>query len=102
MYLVHARFETVLPSQVPWDIKELSRSLLLPADHVEHLSVHRRSARHFVLGFYLLAGSLAEAETRAERVSLRLLGTGALPPARLLAAEAPLMVPEAVLGFGAP
>ncbi|WDN53400.1 hypothetical protein [Streptomyces clavuligerus] len=72
----------------------MSRSLLTDEDRIEHLSVHRRPPRHFVLGFYLVAGSLAEAESRAERVSRRLLDSGRLPSARLLKAEAPLLRPE--------
>ncbi|MFC9813697.1 hypothetical protein ACFVJM_16705 [Streptomyces virginiae] len=97
MYLVHARLRTVPPAEVPDDLREAVRAALCPRDRVEHLAVHPQSAEHFTLGFYLLSGSLREAERHAESVCRRLLGARVLPPARLLDVGVPLMpmsVPE--------
>lgn len=93
MFLVHARFEVLSLSEVPGDISELARSALTVADRVEHLSVHPVPPRHFVLGFYLLSDSLAQAEEWATTVCRRLLEDPSLPAARLLSVGVPLVAP---------
>jgi len=93
MFLVHARFEVLEPAEVPLDIGSLIRNSLVQRDAVEHLSVHPLPPRHFVLGFYLLSESLAEAEAGTEVICRRLLGDRRLPPATLLSVGVPLLAP---------
>ncbi|MFJ6723722.1 hypothetical protein ACIQPQ_02290 [Streptomyces sp. NPDC091281] len=92
MYLVHAHLELPRGTELPYEIRDLVRSAILPGDRVEHLAVHVRPPSELTLGFYLLADLLEEAEERAVRVCGRLLRE--LPPlaaARLTGAGAPLL-----------
>ncbi|WP_405017021.1 hypothetical protein OHV05_07960 [Kitasatospora sp. NBC_00070] len=66
MYLVH----TVLTpgrtgGPLPDGAREILRAALRPEDRIEHLVLHSGAESAAVLGAYLLADSLAEAESRA-------------------------------------
>ncbi|MGC5342516.1 hypothetical protein ACPXCE_07685 [Streptomyces sp. DT24] len=93
MFLVHACFGTPKSYNAPAELLELVQHALVPSDQVEHVSVHPRPPRYFVLGFYLLSDSLAQAEERTEAICRRLLDDPRLPPATLLSAQAPLVAP---------
>ncbi|MEV7108220.1 hypothetical protein [Streptomyces atroolivaceus] len=93
MFLVHAHFATLGPVELPSGAGELIRASLYPADQVEHVSAHSVPPGRFVLGFFLLTGSLHEAEGRAEAICRRLLDEERLPPAVLREVGAPLITP---------
>lgn len=68
---------------------------------VEHVSARFPSPREPVLGFWLLAGTLREAETRTRDLCERALGdTAELSGWALLRAEAPLLAPTALGRLG--
>ncbi|CAM5560736.1 hypothetical protein [Streptomyces atroolivaceus] len=93
MFLVHAHFAALGPFELPSATGELIRTSLSPTDQVEHVSVHSLPPDSFVLGFFLLTGSLNEAERRAETICRRLLDEERLPPAVLRKVGAPLITP---------
>lgn len=93
MFLVHARFEILKCLEVSPAIRQLARAALVLDDQVEHVAVHLVPPRHFVLGFYLLSDSLAQAEATAEEISRRLLDDTRIPPAELLDVGVPLIAP---------
>ncbi|HWU07068.1 MAG TPA: hypothetical protein VN520_11905 [Streptomyces sp.] len=93
MFLVHAHFAALGPFGFPGDTGESVHASLSPADQVEHVSVHPTPPGGFVLGFFLLAGSLAEAEVRTEKICRRLLDEKRLPPAVLREVGVPLIIP---------
>ncbi|MFJ6621346.1 hypothetical protein ACIQOW_27710 [Kitasatospora sp. NPDC091335] len=66
MYLVHTALRPDSPGlALPPDARELLLAAALPGDRVEHLVVHPEAFPDPVLGVYLVADSLAEAEGRA-------------------------------------
>ncbi|MGE7386412.1 hypothetical protein ACQKM2_13145 [Streptomyces sp. NPDC004126] len=65
MYLVHTGLRAPCDASVPTDLRSLIRSRLGPDDGIEHVSVHPRALPDPVIGLYLCAGSLREAEDRA-------------------------------------
>lgn len=68
---------------------------------VEHVSAHFPLPREPVLGFWLLADTLREAETRTRNLCERALETTAeLSGWTLLRAEAPLLAPAALGRLG--
>ncbi|MGW3663130.1 hypothetical protein [Streptomyces sp. NPDC005141] len=92
MYLVHTHLELPSGEELPQNIRALVRSAIVPRDRVEHVAVHPVSTTELTLGFYLLAGSLDEAEERAVRVCHRMLcDVPQLATARLTGAGVPLM-----------
>ncbi|MET9500602.1 hypothetical protein ABZY42_02470 [Streptomyces sp. NPDC006622] len=92
MYLVHTHLELPGGSRLPPDVRALVRSAIIPGDGVEHVAVHPRSPSTLTLGFYLVAGALAEAEERAVMVCSRLLDElPQLASARLTGAGVPLL-----------
>jgi hypothetical protein len=92
MYLVHAQMELPDGAQLPHDIRASVRRTIVPADRVEHVAVHPRTASGLTLGIYLLADAIEEAEARAVRVCERLLRElPELAGARLTGAGVPLL-----------
>ncbi|MFE4974319.1 hypothetical protein ACFRAR_19690 [Kitasatospora sp. NPDC056651] len=66
MYLVHTALRPDAPGRVlPYGARDLLLAAARPEDGVEHLAVHRGAVPHPVLGVFLVADSLAEAERRA-------------------------------------
>ncbi|MER6449823.1 hypothetical protein [Streptomyces venezuelae] len=95
MYLIHTALRA--PSaddRLPSHIAELVRALVHPDSPVEHVFAHLRAEPDPVLGVYLLAGSLGEAERRTEALCRRALDV--LPALRgwtATRARAPLVAP---------
>ncbi|MCX5403855.1 hypothetical protein OHA37_08155 [Streptomyces sp. NBC_00335] len=94
MYLVHAHLRR--PAQggeLPSDLRALVYESARPEDGVEHVSVHADESSAPVLGLFLTAGSLAQAEEHAAAVCTRLLRTHPELSGWILGrAEAPLLV----------
>nr|BEK67692.1 hypothetical protein KPHV_49190 [Kitasatospora purpeofusca] len=66
MYLVHTALRSAAPGpSLPPDTRDLLSALVRPGDGIEHLVLHRDAVPEPVLGLYVLADSLAEAEQRA-------------------------------------
>ncbi|QKW20957.1 hypothetical protein HUT16_19550 [Kitasatospora sp. NA04385] len=65
MHLVHARLLAPVGRVVPPALADAVRARALPADAVEHVSVHPQSAGEVTVGVFSLAPGLAEAERRA-------------------------------------
>ncbi|NML50201.1 hypothetical protein HHL19_11060 [Streptomyces sp. R302] len=98
MYLVHARMAapgggaTALPSRAR--VRALVLGRARPEERVEHVAVHPHALPHPVLGFYVLADRLAEAEATARAVCRRVLrDCPEFDGWSLLEAEVPLMAP---------
>ncbi|GLX24169.1 hypothetical protein [Streptomyces lavendulae] len=72
MYLVHAGLRPPRDASAAVDLRSLIRSRLGPDDGAEHVSVHPHARPDPVIGVYLRAGSLVEAEEHAA-VLVRLL-----------------------------
>ncbi|MER6444107.1 hypothetical protein [Streptomyces venezuelae] len=72
MYLVHAGLRAPRDTCAAIDLRSLIRSRLGPGDGAEHISVHPHARPDPVIGLYLRAGSLVEAEEHAA-VLIRLL-----------------------------
>ncbi|MEU9075899.1 hypothetical protein ACFYUY_19445 [Kitasatospora sp. NPDC004745] len=103
MYLVHAVLRPVSPGlALPSDARELLRGEVWPEDRIEHLVVHPHPGADPVLGVYLLADRLEDAEARTDRFCHRALT--ALPQFagwRAARGAAPLLAPfyERLLGL---
>ncbi|MGW2378220.1 hypothetical protein [Kitasatospora sp. NPDC001683] len=95
MYLVHAALRPVSPGRpLPLDARELLLAAVRPEDRVEHLVVHPDAVPDPVLGVYLVAGSLTEAESRTAAFCRRVLA--AVPQLagwKAAGVAAPLVVP---------
>ncbi|MFI8266763.1 hypothetical protein [Streptomyces sp. NPDC085665] len=72
MYLVHAGLRAPRDAFLPADLRSLILSRLGPNDGAEHVSVHPHARPDPVIGLYLRAGSLVEAEEHAA-ILIRLL-----------------------------
>ncbi|WP_432122388.1 hypothetical protein [Streptomyces sp. S1] len=99
MYLVHVGLRAPAPRVSPHELTApLVRSHVHPEDRAEHISVHPRALPHPVIGVYLRAASLAEAEAWAadlvDRVLARCPELSGWSPLR---PEAPLLAPELIL-----
>ncbi|MEV7523868.1 hypothetical protein [Streptomyces sp. NPDC091371] len=94
MYLVHARLEpSAQGGELPSDLRALVYESTRPEDGVEHVSVHGDVPSAPVLGLFLMAGSLAQAEANAAAVCARLLEIHPeLAGWTLVRAEVPLLV----------
>ncbi|MFJ1705435.1 hypothetical protein [Kitasatospora sp. NPDC088346] len=65
MYLIHALLQSGPGAgELPDTTADLIRRIARPQDRVEHVSVHRRTGFDPVVGVYLLADRLEEAEDR--------------------------------------
>ncbi|MGW0771828.1 hypothetical protein [Streptomyces sp. NPDC002676] len=95
MYLIHIRLRADSKSSIlPVDIGDLVRAAARPEEHVEHVVTHPRAQPHQVLGVYLLAERLEDAEARATALCRRALeSVSALRGWELVGAEAPLVAP---------
>ncbi|MFE2721609.1 hypothetical protein [Kitasatospora sp. NPDC059327] len=95
MYLVHATLRPLAPDgSLPRDVRDLLLAAIRPEDRVEHLVVHPDAVPRPVLGVYLLADSLAEAEHRAAAFCRRALaGTPRLSGWRTAGVAVPLVTP---------
>ncbi|MFD7629962.1 hypothetical protein ACFV7Q_28750 [Streptomyces sp. NPDC059851] len=98
MYLIHAQFRAPLGGTLPADAARRALALAQAGEGVEHVTAHPYAEPHPVLGLFLVAPSLHEAEGRAAGVCRRLLRehTGMTGWA-LVRAEVPLLAP---LGHG--
>ncbi|MFF9853756.1 hypothetical protein [Streptomyces litmocidini] len=98
MYLIHVQLAAPADALIPDGIGAEALRLALPEERVEHVCLHPKGPRGPVLGVYLLAESLAEAEERAAVLCERLLahhpGLAGWSPRR---AEAAFLAP---LGHG--
>ncbi|MFE5588729.1 hypothetical protein [Streptomyces sp. NPDC056549] len=98
MYLIHAQLAAPEGSLLPCDAAAAALVLARPEEGVEHVSAHGDGPRGPVLGVFLLADSLAQAENRTAALCERLLTRH--PGFRgwsLRRAEAPFLAP---LGHG--
>ncbi|MFJ6842894.1 hypothetical protein ACIQRE_09505 [Streptomyces griseoluteus] len=104
MYLVHAHFRAHVPLAVPSvQFAELVLAQVRASGGVEHASAHFPPPHALVIGFWLSAGTLREAETRTRNLCERALETvGELSGWTLLRAEAPLLAPTALGLLGLP
>ncbi|MGW0391587.1 hypothetical protein ACWDYJ_11945 [Streptomyces sp. NPDC003042] len=95
MYLIHAGFRA--PSaggQLPPHTADIIRSLADAQDPVEHISAHPDALPDPVVGFFLVADSLNEAELRTEALCRRALDeVQALRGWTLARLGAPLVAP---------
>jgi hypothetical protein len=99
MYLIHARLLSPDGRALPPDAAAWTRGHARPEDLLEHVSAHPLARPHPVLGFYILAGSLAQAEESTARMCRRALsGCPGLRGWTLLRAQAPLLMDP--LGHG--
>lgn len=78
MYLVHVQLHPASPSDdLPADTGALVLAAAASGDAVEHVSVHASASPHPVVGLYLIADRLADAESRAAALFRRLTADGA-------------------------
>ncbi|MFD9537837.1 hypothetical protein [Streptomyces sp. NPDC060010] len=93
MYLVHAHLRPPVPgAALPTRLPALAHAAARPEDAVEHISVHADALPDPVIGLYVLADSLPQAEAAAGAVCARLLdGHPELLGWRLVRAEVPLV-----------
>ncbi|MEV6208683.1 hypothetical protein [Kitasatospora sp. NPDC051914] len=74
MYLIHAALRAPAPmAQLPSECADFVRGLADSEGPVEHVSAHPQAQPDPVLGVYLLAASLGEAERRTESLCRRAL-----------------------------
>ncbi|MER7756937.1 hypothetical protein [Kitasatospora sp. NPDC097643] len=95
MHLVHAALRPPFAgAELPPGVPEFIRTTADPREPVEHVSVHRRADSTTVLGLFLVADRLADAERRAAEACRRAVATmPALDGWTVTRAEAPLIAP---------
>ncbi|MFF0476468.1 hypothetical protein [Streptomyces sp. NPDC004284] len=95
MYLIHTALRPLGPDAVlPPRLSELVLSIARADERVEHVVTHAHARPHPVIGVFLLAGSLGEAEARAEALCHRVLETQpSLARWELVSATVPLVAP---------
>ncbi|MFF2145433.1 hypothetical protein [Kitasatospora sp. NPDC058190] len=71
MYLIHARLGPADGALLPPDAARVFASFARPAERVEHVVVHRDHVSGPVVGLFVAAASLAEAELSASEVCRR-------------------------------
>ncbi|MFH8753396.1 hypothetical protein ACH4GK_37820 [Streptomyces rimosus] len=90
MYLVHLTVVPLGDAPLPAGIKKILKATAPTA--LEHISVHSQARSHQVIGLFLRATSLKEAETVAEQVWERAAAVcPQLTEWSLLRAEVPLL-----------
>ncbi|MFJ7910758.1 hypothetical protein [Kitasatospora sp. NPDC096204] len=77
MYLIHVHLRSPDQAPLPDGVADLVRSVVTPVDRLEHVAVHSDATPHPVLGLYLLADGLADAESRAAALCGRALASAA-------------------------
>ncbi len=98
MYLIHAQLSAPPGGFLPSDAARRALALARPGERVEHVTAHPDAVPDPVLGVFLVAESLTEAEALAAVLCRRLLNTHtALAGWGLRRAQAPLLAP---LGHG--
>ncbi|THA88219.1 hypothetical protein E6R61_26805 [Streptomyces sp. LRa12] len=98
MYLVHAQLTAPPGGCLPADVARRALALARTGERVEHVTAHPHAIPNPVLGFFVVAESLFEAEELVAVMCRRLLNTHAqLRGWALLGAEVPL---AASLGHG--
>lgn len=105
MYLVHALVQARPGAALPADTRSLVLAHAREEDGVEHVSVHPHALPHPVLGLYVQARNLADAESRATALCRRVLtNCPEFDGWSLLSAQAPLVAPfyEALLSSSVP
>ncbi|MFF8381051.1 hypothetical protein ACF07V_33510 [Streptomyces sp. NPDC015661] len=95
MYLIHAALGPLGPDAVlPPRLSDLLLSAARPDERVEHVVTHIHARPHPVVGVFLLAGSLNDAEARGEALCRRVLETQpSLEACELMGATVPLVAP---------
>ncbi|SEM40456.1 hypothetical protein [Streptacidiphilus jiangxiensis] len=94
MYLVHVRLGEPGHAPLPDDAAALVRSCARPADGLEFVVAHPAAMPDPVLGLFLIADSLADAEARAFRICrLALERYAPLSTWALVEAQVPLLTP---------
>ncbi|MGA5495200.1 hypothetical protein ACPCSP_12625 [Streptomyces cinereoruber] len=95
MQLIHAALRPLGPDAVlPPHLSELILSAARADERVEHVVTHVHARPHPVIGVFLLADTLSEAEARAEALCRRVLKTQAsLAGWELVSATVPLVAP---------
>ncbi|MFF7457123.1 hypothetical protein [Kitasatospora sp. NPDC008115] len=93
MYLVHVSLHAPAgPAELPDDTRELLLAAAVTEEGIEHVSVHAGAVPHPVLGVFVLADGLEDAEERAQAFCRRVV---ALAPGltgwRVRGAQAPLV-----------
>lgn len=73
MYLVHIVLAAAAATALPDRVRELIGAAALPDERVEHVAVHPQGPGRLVVGVYLLADRLEEAEHRAAALCRRVL-----------------------------
>jgi hypothetical protein len=73
MYLIHARLTGPPGLELPDDLKARLRAQVTGATSIEHVTPHPDALGGPVLGLFVAAPSLAEAERAAEAACLRVL-----------------------------
>ncbi|GHF72303.1 hypothetical protein GCM10010218_62000 [Streptomyces mashuensis] len=98
MYLVHASLCGPPGAHLPDTVAESTLALALPHERVEHVVAHPHARPHPVLGVFLLADGLTQAEERTAELCRRAIRTCAgLGEWRLVKAEVPLLDRHALL-----
>ncbi|GGU81759.1 hypothetical protein GCM10010260_12800 [Streptomyces filipinensis] len=77
MYLVHARLESDEHTEIPAGTVDLLTRSATPDDQLEHVVMHTHGDPGPVLGFFILAQSLEEAEGVAASLCQRVLDENA-------------------------
>ncbi|MFF1414161.1 hypothetical protein ACFVX6_30955 [Streptomyces sp. NPDC058289] len=104
MYLVHARLQGPPGVVLPPQATSLVRALAREDDGLEHVSAHPRALPHPVVGLFLQAESLEEAESNAAGLCRRVLECAEFTGWSLVLAQAPMVAPfyESLLTGSAP
>ncbi|MBK3584737.1 MULTISPECIES: hypothetical protein [Streptomyces] len=98
MYLIHAQLKAPPGGDLPSDAARRALALTRPGERIEHVTAHPHAVPDPILGIFVMAESLFDAEALAAALCHRLLDTHTgLADWGLRRAEAPLSVP---LGHG--
>lgn len=94
MYLIHVHVRLPNAADLPESAGRWVRACALVEERVEHVAVHAQATPYPVLGVYLLADCLEQAEANAAHVVTRALDSEpALHGWHLVRAQAPLVAP---------
>ncbi|MFD9129296.1 hypothetical protein [Kitasatospora sp. NPDC059571] len=94
MYLIHVQLRPpTAGSPLPDGIAGLVHAAAAEEDRLEHVAVHAAAEPDPVIGLYLIADRLAEAESRAAVLCRRVLSAAALHGWSVSRAAAPLVAP---------
>ncbi|MFD5144363.1 hypothetical protein [Streptomyces sp. NPDC058401] len=104
MYLVHARFQGPPGVVLPPRAASVVCALAHEGDGIEHVVAHPRALPHPIVGLYVRAGSLAQAESNAAGLCRRVLEHEEFAGWALLLAQAPMVAPfyESLVALSVP